>query len=766
MLRRYPSLFLLAFVVTGIVIADIVHLPVWLSLALAVACLLVAVVRLKNAPSWQTAVMVGSAIFFFSTFNFAIRMYDTGPNHISKVITEKQRYRIFATVADWPLVKNDRTEIPLSIDSLVDTRTIIAHGNILLKLADSSTALQRGDKIQFSARIYPLREVRSSSGFDYRRYLNLRGLFGIAYLTTPLDIQIDRTFESGLFGLVARLRSSIRDCFKDNLSGDAAALAAGFLIGETRDIPIKVYNRFRDSGTLHLLAVSGSNVALVILVFVFAMQPLPISRRQRGLVLLSVIVLFSLLSYGEPSVIRASVMAVIVILAGMVERRFELNNVISLTGLIILLWDPTQLFRVGFQLSFVVAWGLIFFVPRLLAPLKRWRERRWYMWLAMPVAVSLVAQFCSAPLIAFYFQKIPAISFLANLIIVPLVSLAVVGVVALLGSALLLPQLGLFVGSFLSMLLELILSLLRLLGDDMTGMITTPDMPVAVVLLLYLLYLSLALSATDVRLRRMTAFGILIMANVLLAVGTVRARETPHQTVVCQAIPGGVAAVVQSIRKDHADLVITGIKGKTYPIEERIIEPLLQSVAVNRIDRIIVLSAAYDGIDDILRLADRYDTPVLYVAADIENSFRDAVRFSGRLPSVLQVTSFADRKAEVRGRGYYPFGENLLILFDQLSLLLISGSRPPSPDSLSAFNDVIYIFGQETDPDHLTKLYSHPVSYLSVICSKISQPVSTGHVDSGQGTAAAKSWDLSRVGPVRIVIPLDPKARPRLEPVY
>jgi len=185
------------------------------------------------------------------------------------------------------------------------------------------------------------------------------------------------------------------------------ALASGFLIGETRDIPTEIYAMFRDSGTLHLLAVSGANVALVIVFFVWAMRPFSLGPGKRSVILLIVIAVFTGVSYGDPSVMRASIMAALVIGARMLGRPFDLNNIIATAALMILLISPAQLFEVGFQLSFVTAWGLVLVVPRVAAKLQTYHERIWYRWLALPLVVAFVAQVFSAPLIAFYFQRIP-----------------------------------------------------------------------------------------------------------------------------------------------------------------------------------------------------------------------------------------------------------------------------------------------------------------------------------------------------------------------
>ncbi|MCK4460752.1 MAG: ComEC/Rec2 family competence protein, partial [candidate division Zixibacteria bacterium] len=384
MSRKYPAVFFLLFVLVGIVLADQARWPAeWYLLSALILCLIG--IALFRTSQKAAALLFGLFMLSFSGYHFSIRYYDIGPGHITNFITDGERYQIFGRVIDWPLLKSSGTEIKISVDSLGPPVERAVYGAILLKVHDSTTALQRGDRIEFRSRVYNIKGGRSPGGFDYRRYLHLKGVFGVVYLNNLLDVRLDTEGRSTILSWIDKLRSEITASFYRNLGEAGASLAAGFLIGEIRNISPEVYQRFRDSGTLHLLAVSGSNVALVLAFVIIMLRPLALRRRSRSLVLFMVIVVFAMLSYGEPSVMRASIMASLIIGAGLVQRRYDLNNVIAVAALIILLYDPAQLFDVGFQLSFVVAWGLIYLLPRIHALFAGYHGRRWYRWQVLPI---------------------------------------------------------------------------------------------------------------------------------------------------------------------------------------------------------------------------------------------------------------------------------------------------------------------------------------------------------------------------------------------
>ncbi len=721
MIRRFPSVFILLFVISGITLADLSRISSEVFLLLCLLFSLAGFLALSHSRTAWAATFFGMSLWAFSAFHFAVRYYDFGPNHVVRLAEDTRSYHIFGRVADWPDLKADRTEIKIGVDSIPNAGLRHISGLVLLRISDTTTALQRGDRVEFYGQINAVR--RSASSFRYGRYLNMKGVFGIVYLPTLLDVRIDQRNRYGILAWVDALRDKTRDVLYRNLSPTSAALACGFLIGETRNIPTQVYHRFRDSGTLHLLAVSGSNVALILLFFIFVLRPLAMTRSQRSLVLLSVVIAFSLLSYGEPSVVRASIMAALIIIAGWIQRRHDLNNIIALAAVIILLVDPAQLFDIGFQLSFVIAWGLIFILPRVTEFFRPVHNRRWYRWLVFPLLVSVVAQVCSVGIIAFYFERVPLISPLANLIIVPLVSVAVLGILAVLLVHLILPLLGLFAGAWLNVLLKFILALVQLLGDEQIPSLKISEMPVWVVGAFYIYLVVVVLSFHRKPLRRLAVISAIVVLNAALLAGAATRRDPPGTaTVSLFEIPGGTCAVVRPGSGRTIDLVITGMEARRYSVCERIIKPRLSKLGVSGIDRIFVLSAQFDAAKDILMMAVADSVPELYVTHRIERSFRDIQLAYAEGAKTCRIVSLGTTFSQpVRRRpNYYHTGCGLVL--SDFDSRMIFCDRPtlehlnPTETGISTL-----IVGRpwcmsENDLIRITAL-----GYRKVVCSNIAQ---------------------------------------------
>jgi competence protein ComEC len=627
MIRKYPSLFLLFFVVGGIVLADRFHVPGWILFLFSLGSILVGFISVNGSRIKLAMVCFALGIGGFSAVHFAFQYYDLGHRHLSREITEGRTYHIFGQIADWPDLRQNLTEITVRVDSLGDEISHSVEGQILLRVTDTSTALQIGDRIEFYGRVYPvLGSQENESGFDYRRYLNLRGIFGVVYLPTLLDIRVDRRFEYSLYAFIDKLRKSIADALNECLPKEAAALSSGFLIGETRNISSDIYRGFRQSGTLHLLAVSGSNVALVLLVFHFALRPFGLSRRRKAVLSLIVLLLFTLLSYNQPSVIRASVMAGLVVAANILERRYDLNNIIALAGCLILLFDHSQLYDIGFQLSFATAWGLVFVMPPVMNSFKN-HNSVWYKLIVFPLMVCLIAQLFSTPIVLYYFGQAPIFGLLANLVIVPLSSVAVVGILIVLIGYALFPFLGIALGALLAGLFQLLVSLVMFFGQSNWPMIRLNSSswfssPLWVIVI-YGLLVAATFAITSRLARRFTLVSLLIFLNISFVVSMVGSFHKGEEKLYLVNVPGGIAGLRMIDGGKQGDLIITGLSQKEYSITDRILIPWIRNHGIERINRCFILSASHGIFNDIFNLIDSMKIEVIYFPGNTNRAIQD-----------------------------------------------------------------------------------------------------------------------------------------------
>ncbi len=524
---RYPAVIILVCAVTGTLFGRAIGSGLAVMTAVMIMAALALAYAFLRLPAKYYIIPLAVFIIAGSAINAGLKFHIYSAHDIGHYVGEEDTIGFFAEVDEWPVIRRHKTVLTCHVDSIsVNGKMRASSGLIHLIIRQETAAFAFGDMINFEGRLRrPLPEVFPGQ-FDYARYLYGQGIRGTVTVPTASRVTI-HSGRRNLFGRsISAVRGWILRCFRSNLTETPAALASGFLIGETRDIPDAVYRAFRRTGTMHLLAVSGSNVALVLVAAIFVLRFVRLRNCWRAIVLFAVIIVFSHLSYNQPSVVRASIMAALIIGARVVYRRIDLNNIIAAAAVLLILIDPVVLFDIGFQLSFAVTWGLILFLPSMNRLLDQHHLPKWLRYASLIVSSSFIATLISAPITAYYFGEISLVTVISNLIVVPLVSAAVMGTLILLGINLLLPQLTLVVGMFLDRLLQLILAVVVWFGRwefaeaRLSSFSSVPALLcLSAVVLLFLSFRH--------RAARMALVGTVLIAGVVILAGKIPALKSP-----------------------------------------------------------------------------------------------------------------------------------------------------------------------------------------------------------------------------------------------
>ncbi len=204
----------------------------------------------------------------------------------------------------------------------------------------------------------------------------------------------------------------------------------GLILGERNEVPSDLKSDFITVGVMHLLAISGQQVVLVALLIAALLTVLRVPEKPRFFILSCALAYYVLLTGSSPSVTRAGIMSIVVLGAGIAQRRPDILNALGVAAAGILLWDPKQLFDPGFLLSFSAVLAIVLLYPLILlatpALTDRFAKVRILDLAWKGVAVSLAAGLGTAPIVAYYFGRVSLVGFVANILIVPLSSVALV----------------------------------------------------------------------------------------------------------------------------------------------------------------------------------------------------------------------------------------------------------------------------------------------------------------------------------------------------
>jgi competence protein ComEC len=298
-----------------------------------------------------------------------------------------------------------------------------------------------GQQAEITGIIAPPRGPLAAGLFDYRTYLRRQGIYFELKTFLPADWHLISTNRT----------TPLSDRF---LAWAKATMARGLpeqdrplrllwamTLGSKNVLTSEAYDPFVESGTMHIFAISGLHIALIAGILVSLLRVLQVSRLWCGVVVIPLIWFYTGATGWQPSAVRSTIMMSIIVGGWSLKRPADLLNSLAAAALIILVWDPQQLFQASFQLSFFVVLSIALFLP----PLEKIQDRllqpdpllpaelipRWKRWLGRPLrivatclATSIAAWLGSLPLTAYYFHLFSPVTLLANMLVVPLSSAA------------------------------------------------------------------------------------------------------------------------------------------------------------------------------------------------------------------------------------------------------------------------------------------------------------------------------------------------------
>ncbi len=313
-----------------------------------------------------------------------------------------------------------------------------------------------GDRIEVTGSASNVAPPRNPGQFDLAGWLKRRGILSEIVVRDARDGRIvEATGGNWLIALSHRFRKWTQRQLRTDLEDDdrVAAIISSMVLGTQDEAADQLAESFRQTGTFHLFAVSGFNVAILALLVQQLLQPFGLHRGKFSpVIIIPILVFYALVTGLGASSVRATMMAAVLLAAAWSDRPARLLNSLGAAALMILAWDTNQLFNAGFQLSFFVVFSLLALAERingrlqsLGAPdpfLPRGLLPRWRVWgdkarlqVTALLAASLAAWAGSTPLMLYHFHYLTPIGVLANLVAVPLATIILgLGILSLLGA--------------------------------------------------------------------------------------------------------------------------------------------------------------------------------------------------------------------------------------------------------------------------------------------------------------------------------------------
>ncbi|MGD8404729.1 MAG: ComEC/Rec2 family competence protein [Anaerolineales bacterium] len=446
--RALPFFWLSLAFLGGIILASQVSFTydIWLILA---GVFLLFAFRPNKPAEWlhlstrtYLVIVLSFVSFCLGGLNYQLRQPKIDAFHIAWYNDRDYELLVTGTLAEPPDYRDSYTNLRLNVEA-VDTGSgdLPVEGQLLVRVFPNET-YEYGERIRIRGKLVTPPE---NEDFSYRDYLARQGVHSYMSQTevTRLPGEGGNPIRKAIYAFKDKALKNIYLIFPD----PEASLLAGILLGVDTGLPADLQQAFKDTGTAHIIAISGFNIAIIAGLF-FALFSRLLGQLRGSIVAILGIALYTFLVGADAAVVRAAIMGSLALFIRLLGRRNDGLNALMLSAVIMAIFNPYIPWDVGFQLSFFATLGLILYAE----PFQNWAVNVITRYtspgtaqkVAAPVSeyflLTLAAQLTTLPIMAYHFKRISLVSLIANPFILPVQpAVMIVGGIAVILSLIWLP---------------------------------------------------------------------------------------------------------------------------------------------------------------------------------------------------------------------------------------------------------------------------------------------------------------------------------------
>ena len=569
-------------------------------------------------------------VFGFIRFGYVYNRDSEGNiSSLAKNFKDKE-VLLYGTVLEQPDFKNDRVRLIIGTDSIkFGSKIISAGGNVqaaVYKNRYRESAPKRinyGDKIQLTGKIEALPHRRNPGEFDYGEYLKLHG--------------VDASFTSFGFENIKFVAKSDPSFYKSHIiypvkaysikiinklvGGEEGEFLKGLVLGERSNISKETKEEFVNAGVSHIIAVSGLNVAYVLIIIGALLLPIPIKQSYKIFIMIAFLIFYMNLTGNVPLIVRATIMASVFLLSQVFERKTISYNIIAFSALVILLIDPQQLFDAGFILSYSAILSILYFYPKLnkivastgiFVKLSSGNIiHKSVRALILLVLGTLAAQIGTIPITALMFKKISVVSLFTNVAAIPLSNVALaIGFIMIIVSTFSMWLAGVFASSA-AFLLHWLLAFIDFSAKLDFSFIETywADW---LMLIFYYAFVFTLFTAKKKNLNPRLVIASLVVINFFMFRSILN--DNPNLRLIYFDVGNSNSCLISSPNGENI-LINTGTSTVKYTSAERNIIPYLKSRGVSDIDLLVITSLNKNEFRNMLYFVKNFPIKKILVPA-------------------------------------------------------------------------------------------------------------------------------------------------------
>jgi competence protein ComEC len=296
--------------------------------------------------------------------------------------------------------------------------------SIIYIAKDSTLKFFIGDVLVCKTVLYEVTPPQNPEEFDYNDYLKRKKIFSTSFVNVENIVVVNSGQINFYKKIIFKIQQyALETLQRAGLGSEEFAVAVALLIGNKQYLEDELRDSYVAAGTVHLLAVSGLHVGIMFMVLTFVLRFMDRARKLsllRGVIILVSLWIYASVAGMAPSIVRASTMFSIFVIAEMISRAKSTYNNIAFSCFIMCLANPYVIFDTGFQLSYLAVLGIVYFQPKFMTPFSHCN--RFLITILRCSTVTLAAQLGTLPVILLTYKSFPSYFLFSNLILVPYTS--------------------------------------------------------------------------------------------------------------------------------------------------------------------------------------------------------------------------------------------------------------------------------------------------------------------------------------------------------
>lgn len=607
------------------------------------------------------------SLIFFLFFSFYIPSKEKMANSMSMTSTQQQTFK--GKIVR-PLSISEKKVDFLLQDERSNNKYLIIffpEENNSKSLKENYSRLASGASCEITGKIDMPGESRNPGQFDFRDYLLAQGITHQMIVKSLEDIHCEG---SSFLNQIYSVRTNLIYFVSQTISTETAGWLNALVLGDDFQLDEEVVELFQRWGLSHILAISGLHIGLIVGLVYFLIVKLNIVTKERAQwIMIFFLPLYAIIAGGQPSVWRASTMVLMFIILNKIKLKFSVTDTLSIVFLLLIFFDKYIVYHVGFQLSFIVTFGLV--VSRQL--ISNTNSSFFQV-----LQISFISQMMILPLQFAYFSTFQPLSILLNVLVVPYFSLFVIPLMFLLLLFSSFPHfLIAMVDIFFANIQHLFLFVIKYIDRIADFPIIIGDFPIVFAVIYYCLFYLFMRNLQNEK--RLEAFKYGFLLTGLIFCIACRPYFSPIGTVTMLDIGQGDAFVIELPYRRGVFLIDAGASFSftdftpTNKVYKQVIKPYLYSRGITKIDAILLSHEDIDHMGSVPYLIENMKVDEIIISNYYELEHEQALLWEKQGVEVRRVDP--NENITIKGQPFQVLGsmtdknsenENSLVLYTEL----------------------------------------------------------------------------------------------------